>query len=80
MCVCVYRLSNLDEMCSMGLYINDLNMYDSGRDMVMAGWQHASRLEYSIEKVSWIYTNTDLTLLSRNLKTMLMNEKKAGVL
>lgn len=35
----------------MGLYINDLNMYDSGRDMVMAGWQHASRLEYSIEKV-----------------------------
>ncbi|ELT87466.1 hypothetical protein CAPTEDRAFT_23131, partial [Capitella teleta] len=48
--LCSPLLSNLAEMCSMGLYINDLNMYDSGRDMVMAGWQHASRLEYSIEK------------------------------
>ena len=35
----------------MGLFINDLNMYDSSRDMVMAGWQHASKLECSIEQV-----------------------------
>ena len=35
----------------MGLYINELNMYDGSRDMVMAGWQHASKLESLIEQV-----------------------------
>ena len=45
------RINNIEEMQMMGLYINDLSMHDSSRDMVMAGCQHASRLEYSIEKV-----------------------------
>ena len=38
-------------MQALGLHINDLNMFDTSRDMILAGWQHASRLEYSIEKV-----------------------------
>ena len=45
------RLSDIAELKSTGLSITDLNMYDSSRDMVMAGWQHASKLELSIEKV-----------------------------
>ena len=46
------RLNNLEELLSMGLYINELNMYDGSRDMVMAGWQHASKLESLIEQVN----------------------------
>ena len=46
-----FRLSNLEGLEKVGLYINDLNMFDNSRDMVMAGWQYASQLECSIEQV-----------------------------
>jgi len=45
-------LSNLRDMETLGLFMHDLNTYDCSKQMVMAGWQHASRLECSIEKVS----------------------------
>ncbi|CAH1787647.1 unnamed protein product [Owenia fusiformis] len=48
--LCTPLLGDLEEMETKGLYINDLNMHDGSREMVLAGWQHASRLEYSIEK------------------------------
>ena len=48
---CIFRLSNLEGLEKVGLYINDLNMFDNSRDMVMAGWQYASQLECSIEQV-----------------------------
>ncbi|XP_074660061.1 soluble guanylate cyclase 88E-like [Tubulanus polymorphus] len=48
--LCNPLLANIQEMQEVGLYINDLNMHDNSRDMVLAGWQHASTLEYSIEK------------------------------
>ena len=38
-------------MENMGLYLNDLIMHDQSREMIMTGWQHASRLECSIEQV-----------------------------
>ena len=38
-------------MQELGLYLHDLNLFDGSRDMVMAGENHASTLEYSIEKV-----------------------------
>ena len=60
MCLCVRRLCDLEEMESLGLCIPDLNMFDSSRDMVMAGWHHASRLEYSIEKVCKTHQNVIL--------------------
>ena len=47
----IFRVVDLDEMSSMGLYVNDLNLFDNSRDKVMAGHHHASRLEDAIEKV-----------------------------
>ena len=38
-------------MSKMGLYVNDLNLYDCSRDRAMIGHHHASRLEEAIEKV-----------------------------
>lgn len=34
----------------MGLYLNDLNPHGLSREMVMAGWQHCSRIELMFEK------------------------------
>lgn len=34
----------------MGLYVNDLNPHGLSREMVMAGWQHCSRLELMFER------------------------------
>ena len=51
----VCRVVDLDEMSNVGLFVNDLNLYDGSRDRVMAGHQHASRLEHAIEKVQLIY-------------------------
>ena len=47
----IFRVVDLDEMSSMGLFVNDLNLFDNSRDKVMAGHHHASRLEDAIEKV-----------------------------
>jgi len=39
-------------MEALGLFINDLNMHDGSRDMVMTGWHHASIIEGSMLRVS----------------------------
>ncbi|GFY30071.1 soluble guanylate cyclase 89Db [Trichonephila clavipes] len=50
--LCVPLLSNLQEMQEVGLYLTDLCLHDSSREIVLAGWQHGARLEISYEKVS----------------------------
>lgn len=40
----------MDELHSMGLFLNDLNPHGLSREMVMAGWQHCSRLELTFER------------------------------
>ncbi|GIY74025.1 soluble guanylate cyclase 89Da [Caerostris darwini] len=48
--LCVPLLSNLQEMQEVGLYLTDLCLHDSSREIVLAGWQHGARLEISYEK------------------------------
>lgn len=48
--LCTPLLNSLNDLQAVGLFINDLNTFDMSRDMVMAGWQHASQLERSIEQ------------------------------
>ena len=50
--ICTPLISGLEELEGLGLYLNDLSMYDSSRDITVAGYQHASRLECSIELVN----------------------------
>lgn len=45
-----FRISNIDELAGMGLFINDLNLHGLSRELVMAGWQHFSRLELMFER------------------------------
>jgi len=41
----------LDVMCCMGLYINDLSMHDSSRDLVLAGTQQSAELRLALDQV-----------------------------
>lgn len=48
--LCSPLIENLDELHSIGLYLNDLNPHGLSRELVMAGWQHCSKLEIMFEK------------------------------
>ena len=53
MCVCVRAgsVSNLGELQQLNMYLNDLNMYDNSRDLVLHGHNHAPLLESLMEQV-----------------------------
>lgn len=44
-------IEKLDVMCCMGLYINDLSMHDSSRDLVLAGTQQSAELRLALDQV-----------------------------
>ena len=44
-------MPNLDAMFQTGLYINDLSMYDSSRDLVLAGTQQSAELKIALDQV-----------------------------
>ncbi|XP_037942629.1 soluble guanylate cyclase 89Da-like [Teleopsis dalmanni] len=48
--LCSPLIENLDELHQIGLYLNDLNPHGLSRELVMAGWQHCSKLEIMFEK------------------------------
>ncbi|CAG0884510.1 unnamed protein product [Darwinula stevensoni] len=48
--LCMPLIGDLQELQELGLYLTDLSMHDLSREMVLAGWQHNSRLEVSYEK------------------------------
>jgi hypothetical protein len=45
------RLTTVEEMLSIGLYLNDLNFYDGSSEILISGIQHAKQLQTAIEKV-----------------------------
>ena len=44
-------MPNLDAMFQTGLFINDLSMYDSSRDLVLAGTQQSAELKLALDQV-----------------------------
>ena len=47
-----YSMESLDIMFKTGLYINDLSMHDSSRDLVLAGTQQSAELKLALDQVS----------------------------
>ena len=45
-------MENLEKMFETGLYINDLSMHDSSRDLVLAGTQQQAELKMALDQVS----------------------------
>jgi len=53
--VCLFvllSLENLDVMFNTGLFINDLSMHDSSRDLVLAGTQQSAELKLALDQVN----------------------------
>ncbi|KAF5299447.1 hypothetical protein FQR65_LT01027 [Abscondita terminalis] len=48
--LCSPIINDLDELTERGLFLNDLNFHGLSREMVLAGWQHNSKLELTFEK------------------------------
>ena len=46
-----FSIEKLDVMCCLGLYINDLSMHDSSRDLVLAGTQQSAELRLALDQV-----------------------------
>jgi len=44
-------LENLDHMFKLGLYINDLSIHDSSRELVLAGTQQSAELKLLLDQV-----------------------------
>ena len=44
-------MENLDKMFETGLFINDLSMHDSSRDMVLSGTQQDAELKLFLDQV-----------------------------
>ena len=47
-----YSMENITKMFDVGLYINDLSMHDSSRDLVLAGTQQSAELKLALDQVS----------------------------
>jgi guanylate cyclase, other len=47
----IFSLENLDVMFNTGLFINDLSMHDSSRDLVLAGTQQSAELKLALDQV-----------------------------
>ncbi|VDP37027.1 unnamed protein product [Schistosoma mattheei] len=43
-------MRDVDSMLELGLYLNDLSMHDSSRDMVLAGEQQSAELKLALEQ------------------------------
>ena len=49
-------MDNLKRLQETGMYINDLSMHDSSRDLVLAGTQQQNELKMALDQVSDIRT------------------------
>ncbi|KAJ3650329.1 hypothetical protein Zmor_022024 [Zophobas morio] len=48
--LCSPIINDLDELPEQGLFLNDLNQHGLSKEMVLAGWQHNSKLEIMFDK------------------------------
>lgn len=46
-----FSLRDISSMQSCGLYLNDLSMHDSSRDLVLSGEQQSAELKSALEQV-----------------------------
>lgn len=48
--LCSPLINDIEELPELGLYLNDLNPHGLSKEMVLAGWQHNSKLEFMFDK------------------------------
>ncbi|KAG5867251.1 hypothetical protein JTB14_012831 [Gonioctena quinquepunctata] len=48
--LCSPVVNDINELPDQGLYLNDLNQHGLGKEMVLKGWQHSSKLQLVFDK------------------------------
>ncbi len=52
----ITSMENLEKMFETGLYLNDLSMHDSSRDLVLAATQQEAELKLALDQVTNFYS------------------------
>ncbi|XP_056300662.1 soluble guanylate cyclase 88E-like [Pseudoliparis swirei] len=49
-------IETVDDMIKMGVYVNDLNLHDSSRELILAGTQQSAELQLALDQEQQKYT------------------------
>lgn len=44
-------IETVEDMIKMGVYVNDLNLHDSSRELILAGTQQSAELQLALDQV-----------------------------
>lgn len=47
----LYSIETVEDMIKMGVYVNDLNLHDSSRELILAGTQQSAELQLALDQV-----------------------------
>lgn len=50
-CPCSCSIETVEDMIKMGVYVNDLNLHDSSRELILAGTQQSAELQLALDQV-----------------------------
>lgn len=49
---CHRSIETVEDMIKMGVYVNDLNLHDSSRELILAGTQQSAELQLALDQVA----------------------------
>lgn len=49
-------IETVEDMIKMGVYVNDLNLHDSSRELILAGTQQSAELQLALDQVKRLNT------------------------
>lgn len=49
-----FSIETVEDMIKMGVYVNDLNLHDSSRELILAGTQQSAELQLALDQVESI--------------------------
>lgn len=47
----LFSIETVEDMIKMGVYVNDLNLHDSSRELILAGTQQSAELQLALDQV-----------------------------
>lgn len=47
-----HSIETVEDMIKMGVYVNDLNLHDSSRELILAGTQQSAELQLALDQVN----------------------------
>uniref|UniRef100_A0A667YVH2 guanylate cyclase n=1 Tax=Myripristis murdjan TaxID=586833 RepID=A0A667YVH2_9TELE len=73
---CPCSIETVEDMIKMGVYVNDLNLHDSSRELILAGTQQSAELQLALDQVK--ESSESFILMLQEIIKKLDEEKKRG--